>query len=142
TDHPHATKDEKGRLRVGAAVGVGPDALERAERLGAAGGDVLVVDTAHGHSLSVLDVVKQIKGAFEVDVIAGNVATGEAVDALAGVGADAVKRGGGPGRVATPRGGGGGGVPQPPAIRDGAEAAARHGVTLVSDGGIQFSGDI
>jgi len=142
TDHPHATKDEKGRLRVGAAVGVGPDALERAERLVAAGADVLVVDTAHGHSLSVLDVVKQIKGAFEVDVIAGNVATGEAVDALAGVGADAVKLGVGPGSICTTRVVAGVGVPQLTAISDGAEAAARHGVTLVSDGGIQFSGDI
>jgi len=142
TDHPHATKDEKGRLRVGAAVGVGPDALERAERLVAAGADVLVVDTAHGHSLSVLDVVKQIKGAFEVDVIAGNVATGEAVDALAGVGADAVKLGVGPGSICTTRVVAGVGVPQLTAISDGAEAATRHGVTLVSDGGIQFSGDI
>ena len=97
TEHPHATQDEKGRLRVGAAVGVGPDALERAERLVAAGVDVLVVDTAHGHSRAVLDVVKQVKGAFDVEVIAGNVATAEAVDALAGVGADAVKLGVGPG---------------------------------------------
>ncbi|HEX6423192.1 MAG TPA: IMP dehydrogenase, partial [Acidimicrobiales bacterium] len=95
--HPHSTQDEKGRLRVGAAVGVGPDALDRAERLVGAGVDVLVVDTAHGHSLAVLDVVKQVKGAFEVEVIAGNVATGEAVDALAGAGADAVKVGVGPG---------------------------------------------
>jgi IMP dehydrogenase len=142
TDHPHATKDEKGRLRVGAAVGVGPDALERAERLVDAGVDVLVVDTAHGHSLSVLDVVKQIKGAFEVEVIAGNVATAEAVDALAGVGADAVKLGVGPGSICTTRVVAGVGVPQLTAICDGAEAAARHGVTLVADGGIQFSGDI
>jgi len=142
TDHPDATKDEKGRLRVGAAVGVGPDALERAERLVDAGVDVLVVDTAHGHSLSVLDVVKQIKGAFEVEVIAGNVATAEAVDALAGVGADAVKLGVGPGSICTTRVVAGVGVPQLTAICDGAEAAARHGVTLVADGGIQFSGDI
>ncbi len=142
TDHPHATKDEKGRLRVGAAVGVGPDALERAERLVAAGVDVLVVDTAHGHNLSVLDVVKQVKGAFEVDVIAGNVATAEAVDALAGVGADAVKLGVGPGSICTTRVVAGVGVPQLTAIYDGAEAAARRGVTLVADGGIQFSGDI
>jgi IMP dehydrogenase len=142
TDHPHATKDEKGRLRVGAAVGVGPDALERAERLVAAGVDVLVVDTAHGHNLSVLDVVKQVKGAFEVDVVAGNVATAEAVDALAGVGADAVKLGVGPGSICTTRVVAGVGVPQLTAIYDGAEAAARRGVTLVADGGIQFSGDI
>jgi IMP dehydrogenase len=142
TDHPNATQDDKGRLRVGAAVGVGPDALERAERLVDAGVDVLVVDTAHGHSLAVLDVVKQVKGAFEVDVIAGNVATAEAVDALAGVGADAVKLGVGPGSICTTRVVAGVGVPQLTAICDGAEAAARRGVTLVADGGIQYSGDI
>jgi IMP dehydrogenase len=142
TDHPHATQDEKGRLRVGAAVGVGPDALERAERLVDAGVDVLVVDTAHGHSLAVLDVVKQVKGAFEVEVIAGNVATAEAVDALAGVGADAVKLGVGPGSICTTRVVAGVGVPQLTAICDGAEAAARRGVTLVADGGVQYSGDI
>ena len=142
TEHPHSTQDEKGRLRVGAAVGVGPDALERAERLVAAGVDVLVVDTAHGHSRSVLDVVKQIKGAFEVEVIAGNVATGEAVDALAGAGADAVKVGVGPGSICTTRVVAGVGVPQLTAIYDGAAAAARHGITVVADGGIQYSGDI
>ena len=141
-DHPHATQDDKGRLRVGAAVGVGPDALERAERLVAAGVDVLVVDTAHGHSLAVLDVVKQVKGAFEVEVMAGNVATGEAVDALAGAGADAVKLGVGPGSICTTRVVAGVGVPQLTAIFDGAEAAARRGITLVADGGIQYSGDI
>ena len=142
TDHPLATQDEKGRLRVGAAVGVGPDALERAERLVDAGVDVLVVDTAHGHSLAVIDVIKQVKGAFEVEVIAGNVATGEAVDALANVGADAVKLGVGPGSICTTRVVAGVGVPQLTAIHDGAEAAARRGVTLVADGGIQYSGDI
>jgi len=141
-DHPHATQDDKGRLRVGAAVGVGPDALERAEQLVAAGVDVLVVDTAHGHSLAVLDVVKQVKGAFEVEVMAGNVATGEAVDALAGAGADAVKLGVGPGSICTTRVVAGVGVPQLTAIFDGAEAAARRGVTLVADGGIQYSGDV
>jgi IMP dehydrogenase len=123
-------------------VGVGPDALDRAERLVAAGVDVLVVDTAHGHSRSVLDAVKQIKGAFEVEVIAGNVATGEAVDALAGAGADAVKVGVGPGSICTTRVVAGVGVPQLTAIYDGAAAAARHGITVVADGGIQYSGDI
>jgi IMP dehydrogenase len=142
SEHPHSTQDEKGRLRVGAAVGVGPDALDRAERLVAAGVDVLVVDTAHGHSRSVLDAVKQIKGAFEVEVIAGNVATGEAVDALAGAGADAVKVGVGPGSICTTRVVAGVGVPQLTAIYDGAAAAARHGITVVADGGIQYSGDI
>src|SRR5262245_53973127 len=121
TDHPLATKDEKGRLRVGAAVGVGSDALERAERLVQAGVDVLIVDTAHGHSLAVLDVVKQIKGAFEIEVIGGNVATAEGVDALAGVGADGVKIGVGPGSICTTRVVAGVGVPQLTAVYDGAE---------------------
>ncbi|MGH9111471.1 MAG: IMP dehydrogenase, partial [Acidimicrobiales bacterium] len=141
-DFPEATQDDQGRLRVGAAVGVGPDALERAERLVDAGVDLLVVDTAHGHSQAVLDVVKQVKGAFEVDVIAGNVATAEAVDALVGVGADGVKAGVGPGSICTTRVIAGVGVPQVTAIYDCATAAARHGVTLVADGGIQYSGDL
>jgi IMP dehydrogenase len=141
-DHPHATQDDQGRLRVGAAVGVGPDALERAERLVAAGVDVLVVDTSHGHNRGVIDAVKQIKGAFDIEVIAGNVATGEAVDALAGVGADAVKIGIGPGSICTTRVVAGVGVPQVTAIYDGAVAAARHGVTVIADGGIHYSGDL
>src|SRR5512132_1865256 len=142
TDHPHATQDEQGRLRVGAAVGVGPDAVERAERLVDAGVDVLVVDTAHGHSQAVLDVVKQVKGAFDVDVIGGNVATGEGVDALAGAGADGVKIGGGPGSICTTRVVAGVGVPQLTAVYDGAVAAAQRGLTIIADGGIQASGDI
>jgi IMP dehydrogenase len=142
TDFPHATQDEKGRLRVGAAVGVGPDALERAERLIDAGADVLVVDTAHGHSRAVLDVVKQVKGAFPIDVIAGNVATAEAVDALVGAGADGVKAGVGPGSICTTRVVAGVGVPQVTATYDCAVAAARHGVTVIADGGIQYSGDV
>jgi len=142
TEHPHATKDEQGRLRVSAAVGVGPDALERAERLVDAGVDLLVVDTAHGHSRAVLDVVKQVKGAFDIEVIAGNVATGEAVDALVSAGADAIKTGIGPGSICTTRVVAGVGVPQVTAIYDCAVAAARYGVTVVADGGIQYSGDI
>jgi IMP dehydrogenase len=141
-EHPHSTQDERGRLRVGAAVGVGPDALERAERLVSASVDVLVVDTAHGHNLAVLDVVKQVKGAFDVEVIAGNVATSEAVDALAGAGADAVKLGVGPGSICTTRVVAGVGVPQLTAIYDGATAATRHGITAIADGGIQYSGDV
>jgi IMP dehydrogenase len=141
-DFPMATVDERGRLRVGAAVGVGPDALERAEALVAAGVDVIVVDTAHGHNQAVLDTVKQIKGAFEVQLLAGNVATGEAVDALVGVGADGVKAGIGGGAICTTRVVAGVGVPQITAIHDCAEAAARHGATIVADGGIQQSGDI
>src|SRR5918994_6271729 len=140
--HPHSTQDEQGRLRVGAAVGVGPDALDRVERLVAAGVDVLVVDTAHGHSQAVLDVVKQVKGAFDVEVIAGNVATAEAVDALVGAGADAVKTGIGPGSICTTRVVAGVGVPQVTAIYDCATAAARHGATVVADGGVQYSGDV
>jgi IMP dehydrogenase len=142
TDFPHATQDDRGRLRVGAAVGVGPDAVERAERLVDAGVDLLVVDTAHGHSQAVLDVVKQVKGAFAIDVIAGNVATAEAVDALVGVGADGVKAGVGPGSICTTRVVAGVGVPQVTATYDCAMAAARHGVTVVADGGIQYSGDL
>jgi IMP dehydrogenase len=142
TEHPHATQDEKGRLRVGAAVGVGPDALERTERLVDAGVDVLVVDTAHGHSRAVLDVVKQIKGAFAVDVVAGNVATAEAVAALVDAGADAVKTGIGPGSICTTRVVAGVGVPQVTAIYDTAVAAARLGVNVVADGGVHYSGDL
>src|SRR5918994_1242391 len=141
-DFPEATQDDQGRLRVGAAVGVGPDALERAERLVDAGVDLLVVDTAHGHSQAVLDVVKQVKGAFQVGVIAGNVATAEAVDALVGVGADGVKAGVGPGSICTTRVVAGVGGPQGTAIYDCPPAAARHGVTLIADGGIQYSGDL
>jgi IMP dehydrogenase len=142
TEFPHATKDDRGRLRCGAAVGVGPDALERAEALVNAGVDVLVVDTAHGHSRGVLDIVKEIKGRFEVDVIAGNVATAEAVDALVSVGADAVKTGIGPGSICSTRVVAGVGVPQVTAIHDCGLAAKRHGIMIIADGGIQQSGDI
>jgi len=142
TDYPHATQDDQGRLRVGAAVGVGPDSLERSERLVDAGVDVLVVDTSHGHSLGVVDMVKQIKGAFEIEVIAGNVATTEAVDALAGAGADAVKAGIGPGAICTTRVVAGVGVPQVTAVYDCSVAAKRHGVTVIADGGIHYSGDV
>jgi IMP dehydrogenase len=127
---------------VGAVVGVGPDALERAERLVAAGVDVLVVDTAHGHSLGVIEVVKQVRSTFDVELIAGNVATAEAVDALAGAGAHAIKIGVGPGSICTTRVVAGVGVPQVTAIYDCAVAAARHGVTIVADGGIHYSGDV
>jgi IMP dehydrogenase len=142
TEYPHSTQDARGRLRVGAAVGVGADALERAERLVDAGVDVLVVDTSHGHSQGVLDMVKQIKGSFDIEVIGGNVATAEAVDAMAAAGADGVKAGVGPGSICTTRVVAGVGVPQLTAIYDCAVAARRHGITLVADGGIQLSGDI
>jgi IMP dehydrogenase len=142
TQYPLATHDERGRLRVGAAVGVGPDALERAERLVDAGVDLLVVDTAHGHSRAVLDVVKEVRSRFAVDIIAGNVATASATEALLGVGADAVKVGIGPGSICTTRVVAGVGVPQITAIYDCAEAASRHGARIIADGGLQYSGDI
>ncbi len=142
TEYPAATQDERGRLRVAAAVGVGGDTIERAERLVAAGVDVIVVDTSHGHSQGVLDTVKQIKGAFDIEVIGGNVATAEAVDAMAAAGADGVKAGVGPGSICTTRVISGVGVPQLTAIYDCAVTARRHGMTLVADGGIQLSGDI
>jgi IMP dehydrogenase len=142
TEYPHATQDDKGRLRVGAAVGVGPDALERAEALVAIGVDLLVVDTSHGHSQGVLDVVKTIKGSFDIEVIGGNIVTADAVDAMVAAGADGVKAGVGPGSICTTRVVAGVGVPQITAIHDCAVAAKRHGVTLIADGGIQLSGDI
>ncbi|MFL5936416.1 MAG: IMP dehydrogenase [Gaiellaceae bacterium] len=140
--YPHATKDEQGRLRVGAAVGVGPDALERAEGLVDAGVDVLVVDTAHGHSAGVLEVVRGIKARRSVEIVAGNVATGEATAALIDAGADAVKAGVGPGSICTTRVVAGVGVPQITAVHDCARAAEEHGATLIADGGLTSSGDI
>jgi IMP dehydrogenase len=141
--NPDANKDEAGRLRVGAALGPGPDADERAEALVAAGVDVLVVDTAHGHSRGVLDAVKKIKRRYpQTDLIAGNVATAEAVEALVDAGADAVKVGIGPGSICTTRVVAGVGVPQITAISDCARAAERHGIPIVADGGIKYSGDV
>ncbi len=140
--YPHATKDERGRLRVGAAVGVGPDALERAEGLVDAGVDVLVVDTAHGHSAGVLEVVRQIRARRSVEIVAGNVATGEAAAALIDAGAEAVKVGVGPGSICTTRVVAGVGVPQITAVHDCARVAEEHGAALVADGGLTSSGDI
>jgi IMP dehydrogenase len=141
-EYPQATKDDRGRLRVGAAVGVGPDAVERAQALVAAGADVLVVDTAHGHSAGVLEMVRKIKGVASVEVAAGNIATGEAARALLDAGADAIKVGIGPGSICTTRVVAGVGVPQVTAIYDCAEVAAAEGVPLVGDGGMTTSGDI
>ena len=141
-EFPKATKDEQGRLRVGAAVGVGDDAWERAGALVDAGVDVLVVDTAHGHSASVPEMVRRIKSELEVEVVAGNVATAEATEALIEAGADAVKAGVGPGSICTTRVVAGVGVPQITAIYECAAAAARHGVPLIADGGMTSSGDI
>ena len=140
--YPNATKDAQGRLRVGAAVGVGIDADERAQALVEAGVDVLVVDTAHGHSLSVLQTVERIKRVHGIDVMAGNVATGAATAALIDAGADAVKVGVGPGSICTTRVVAGVGVPQVTAVLDCAAAASRHGIPVIADGGIQYSGDI
>src|SRR6266436_1187372 len=141
-EFPKATKDEPGRLRVGAAVGVGPDAWERAGALVDAGVDVLVVDTAHGHSSSVSEMVRRIKSELDVEVVAGNVATAEGTEALIDAGADAVKIGVGPGASCTTRVVAGVGVPQVTAIYEAAQAAAQHGVPIIADGGLSSSGDI
>ena len=143
TEHPNAAKDEQGKLRVGAAVGVGPDNDERIELLVAAGVDVVVVDTAHGHSQGVLDRVRWVKRRFpEVEVIGGNIATAEAAKALADHGADAVKVGIGPGSICTTRIVAGVGVPQITAISNVAQALAGTGIPCIADGGIRFSGDV
>jgi IMP dehydrogenase len=141
-EFPHATKDDRGRLRVGAAVGVGPDAAERAEALVAAGADLLVVDTAHGHSLGVVEMVRTIKSVVSVDVVAGNIATGEAARALIDAGADAVKAGIGPGATCTTRVVAGVGVPQVTAVYEVARVAAPEAVSVIADGGLSTSGDV
>jgi IMP dehydrogenase len=141
-DYPDATKDEHGRLRVGAAVGVGTDAVERAEALVGAEVDALVVDTAHGHSRGVIEMVRRIKDAFDVDVIAGNIATPEAAEALIDAGADGVKVGIGPGSICTTRVVAGVGVPQMTAVYDVAQAAARQEIPVIADGGLTSSGDV
>jgi IMP dehydrogenase len=143
TEHPNAAKDEQGKLRVGAAVGVGPDNDERIELLVAAGVDVIVVDTAHGHSQGVLDRVRWVKRRFpEVEVIGGNIATAEAAKALVDQGADAVKVGIGPGSICTTRIVAGVGVPQITAISNVAQALEGTGIPCIADGGIRFSGDV
>jgi len=139
--YPNANKDKFGRLRVAAAVGVG-NGVERAAALVGAGVDVLVVDSAHGHSQGILDVVKAIKERFDVDVVGGNVATAEATRALIEAGADAVKVGIGPGSICTTRIVAGVGVPQISAIDECAREGAKHGVPIIADGGIKYSGDI
>ena len=141
-DYPHATKDAQGRLRVAAAVGVGPDALERAHALAGAGADALVVDTAHGHSASVVEMVRRLKAELDVELVAGNVATADAAEALVAAGADAVKAGVGPGSICTARVVAGVGVPQVTAIYDCAQVCAREDVPLVADGGMTSSGDL
>ncbi|HEY7346016.1 MAG TPA: IMP dehydrogenase, partial [Gaiella sp.] len=140
--YPLATKDERGRLRVAAAVGVGTDAVERAAALVEAEVDALVVDTAHGHSLGVVEMVRRLKDAHDVDLIAGNIATAEAAEALVDAGADAVKVGVGPSGICTTRVVAGSGVPQVTAIFDCAQAASEAGVPVIADGGITSSGDV
>jgi IMP dehydrogenase len=143
TEHPNASKDEHGKLRVGAAVGVGPDNEERIDLLVKAGVDVLVVDTAHGHSKGVLDRVRWVKQNYPgVEVIGGNVATAAAARALVEHGADGVKVGIGPGSICTTRIVAGVGVPQITAISNVSEALAGTGVPCIADGGIRFSGDV
>ncbi len=139
-EHPNANKDEFGRLRVGAAIGVGQ--MDRARALVEAGVDVLVLDSAHGHSKGIMDSVRAIKAELDVDVIAGNVATGEAVEALVEAGADGVKVGIGPGSICTTRIVAGVGVPQISAIDECAQVGRRLGVPIIADGGIKYSGEI
>ena len=139
---PHATKDDAGRLRVGAAVGVGVPGIERAEALIDAGADVIVVDTAHGHSSAVLRTVHEIRSRYDVNIIAGNVGTAAGAEDLLRAGADAIKVGIGPGAICTTRIVAGAGMPQITAIYECAQVAARFGATVIGDGGIQYSGDI
>jgi IMP dehydrogenase len=139
-EYPNSNKDDFGRLRVGAAIGVGQ--MDRARALVDAGVDVLVLDSAHGHSKGIIDTVKIIKEELAVDVVAGNVATAEAVEALAKAGADGVKVGIGPGSICTTRIVAGVGVPQISAIDECAEAGRRLGVPIIADGGIKYSGEI
>ncbi|HYW04559.1 MAG TPA: IMP dehydrogenase [Gammaproteobacteria bacterium] len=143
TDYPHASKDEHGSLRVGAAIGTGGDSEDRAEALVGAGVDVLVVDTAHGHSRGVMERIRWIKKRFpDVQVVGGNVATADGATALAEAGVDAVKVGIGPGSICTTRVVAGVGVPQITAVLNVARALEGTGVPLISDGGIRFSGDV
>lgn len=141
--YPHACKDELGRLRVGAAVGVGMDLDERAAALVAAGVDLLVIDTAHGHSQSVLDAVRRIRRTYpDLQLLAGNIATGKAASALIDIGVDAVKVGIGPGSICTTRVVAGVGVPQITAIREVAKVTHAANIPLIADGGVKFSGDL
>jgi IMP dehydrogenase len=141
--HPNASKDPLGRLRVGAAVGVTPDLLDRVAALVKVGVDVISIDTAHGHSKGVIDALKSVKKNFpNLDVIVGNIATGEAAKALAEAGADAVKVGVGPGSICTTRIIAGVGMPQLTAVYEAAKALEGYGVPVIADGGIRFSGDI
>jgi len=140
--YPHATKDEAGRLVVGAAVGVGEDAYSRARHLIEAGVDFVVVDTAHGHSRAVLEMVSRLKRDTDIEVVGGNIATRQGAAALVEAGADGIKVGVGPGSICTTRVVAGVGVPQISAIAEAAAAAGPAGVPIIADGGLQASGDI
>ena len=141
--YPNSAKDNKGRLLAGAAVGVTPDMMDRVEALVNAKVDVVVLDTAHGHSAGVIEAVDRIKSAYpDLQLVAGNVATYEGTEDLIKAGADAVKVGIGPGSICTTRVVAGIGVPQITAIMDSAEAASKYGVPIIADGGIKYSGDI
>ena len=141
--YPNSAKDDLGRLLVGAAIGTGDESIERAKRLIDSKVDVIVVDTAHGHSRGVLETVERLRGMVrDVGIIAGNVGTGEAAEDLIRAGVDAVKIGMGPGSICTTRIVSGAGMPQITAIFDCAEVAAKHGTPLIADGGIKFSGDV
>jgi IMP dehydrogenase len=141
--YPQAVKDEQRRLRVGAAIGPGPDRHERTSALVAAGADVIVIDTAHGHHKGVLEAVRATKKEFSgIRVIAGNVATSEAAEALIDAGADAIKVGVGPGSICTTRVIAGIGVPQISAVNDCARVGDRHGIPVIADGGVKHSGDV
>jgi IMP dehydrogenase len=143
TDHPNASKDSNGNLRVGAAVSTGADTEERVDLLAQAGVDVIVVDTAHGHSVGVLEVVARIKKAYpQIQIVGGNIATAAAALDLAKAGADAVKVGIGPGSICTTRMVAGVGMPQITAVYDVAQALKGSGIPLIADGGLRFSGDI
>ena len=140
--YPHACKDELGRLRIGAAVGVGENAIHRAELLVKAGVDVIAIDTAHGHSKGVITTLKEIKKKFGIDVIAGNIGTAEAAAELIKAGADAVKIGIGPGSICTTRIVAGAGVPQLTAIRNCYDVASKVNIPVIADGGVKYSGDV
>ena len=143
TEFPRACKDTSGRLRVGAAVGTSPDTIDRVAQLVEAGVDVIIVDTSHGHSRGVLEMVARIKKTYgDLDVIGGNIVTGEAAEALVAAGADGVKVGIGPGSICTTRIVAGVGVPQISAVSNVAAALQKSGVPLIADGGIRFSGDL
>ena len=141
-EYPLATKDEQGRLRVGAAVGVGPDSGERAAALVDAQVDVLVVDTAHGHASAVVEMVRSLKRDHALEIVAGNISTAGAAEALIDAGVDALKVGQGPGSICTTRVVAGVGVPQVTAVYDCARIAAEHGVPVIADGGMSSSGDV